>query len=132
MPLFMSILANIVASLAILPLISFGIIFVLVYVLTKNKEKAVNWSINMVTILFLISVPLTLQYLWGISLVWLIFLMLLMIAGGLTYLQFLIHGQMNYPKLIKGIVRLTFLLFLPIHVILYLWVVIKAMIQSAA
>lgn len=132
MPLFMSILANIVASLAILPLISFGIIFVLVYVLTKNKEKAVNWSINMVTILFLISVPLTLQYLWGISLVWLIFLMLLIIAGGLTYLQFLIHGQMNYPKLIKGIVRLTFLLFLPIHVILYLWVVIKAMIQSAA
>lgn len=132
MPLFMSILANIVASLAILPLISFGIIFVLVYVLTKNKEKAVNWSINMVTILFLISVPLTLQYLWGISLVWLIFLMLLIIAGGLTYLQFLIHGQMNYPKLIKGIVRLTFLLFLPIHVILYLWVVIEAMIQSAA
>lgn len=132
MPLFMSILANIVASLAILPLISFGIIFVLVYVLTKNKEKAVNWSINMVTILFLISVPLTLQYLWGISLVWLIILMFLMIAGGLTYLQFLIHGQMNYPKLIKGIVRLTFLLFLPIHVILYLWVVIKAMIQSAA
>lgn len=128
----MSILANIVASLAILPLISFGIIFVLVYVLTKNKEKAVNWSINMVTILFLISVPLTLQYLWGISLVWLIFLMLLIIAGGLTYLQFLIHGQMNYPKLIKGIVRLTFLLFLPIHVILYLWVVIEAMIQSAA
>lgn len=132
MPLFMSILANIVASLAILPLISFGIIFVLVYVLTKNKEKAVNWSINMVTILFLISVPLTLQYIWGISLVWLIFLMLLIIAGGLTYLQFLIHGQMNYPKLIKGIVRLTFLLFLPIHVILYLWVVIEAMIQSAA
>lgn len=132
MPLFMSILANIVASLAILPLISFGIIFVLVYVLTKNKEKAVNWSINMVTILFLISVPLTLQYLWGISLVWLIILMFLMIAGGLTYLQFLIHGQMNYPKLIKGIVRLTFLLFLPIHVILYLWVVIEAMIQSAA
>lgn len=132
MPLFMSILANIVASLAILPLISFGIIFVLVYVLTKNKEKAVNWSINMVTVLFLISVPLTLQYLWGISLVWLIFLMLLIIAGGLTYLQFLIHGQMNYPKLIKGIVRLTFLLFLPIHVILYLWVVIEAMIQSAA
>lgn len=132
MPLFMSILANIVASLAILPLISFGIIFVLVYVLTKNKEKAMNWSINMVTILFLISVPLTLQYLWGISLVWLIILMFLMIAGGLTYLQFLIHGQMNYPKLIKGIVRLTFLLFLPIHVILYLWVVIEAMIQSAA
>lgn len=132
MPLFMSILANIVASLAILPLISFGIIFVLVYALTKNKEKAVNWSINMVTILFLISVPLTLQYLWGISLVWLIFLMFLIIAGGLTYLQFLIHGQMNYPKLIKGIVRLTFLLFLPIHVILYLWVVIEAMIQSAA
>jgi hypothetical protein len=130
--MFSSILANIVATLAVLPLLSFALIYAAVYFLTKSKEEALQWAITITTILFLISIPLTLQHIWGVSLIWLIILIVLCIIGGLAYLQYLIHGKINYSRLMKGIVRLTFLLFLPIHVILYLWVVIEAMIQSAA
>jgi hypothetical protein len=124
--LLLSILANTVAALSVFPLISFALLYFGLRYWTKNKQLAIHWSINVTTILILISVPLTLQQLWGVSLLWLIILIVTAIIIGLTYLQYVVHDQIIYDRLIKGIVRLTFLLFLPIHVSLYVWVVVRS------
>jgi hypothetical protein len=128
--LLLSILANTVATLAIFPLISFVFLYFGISFWTRNKQLALQWSINITTVLILISVPLTLQQLWGVSLLWLIILVIAVIVVGLAYLQYAVHDQFIYDRLFKGIVRLTFLFFLPIHIILYLWVVVRSVLLA--
>ncbi|GAA0364539.1 DUF3397 family protein [Bacillus horti] len=124
--MLVNIFAQLVATLALFPLLSFILVYILLFLSTRSKEKALQWAISISTILIIISISITIKQLWGVSLQWLLFVIILLIGSALTYLQFTLHGQINYYKLTKGIIRLSFLLFVPVHIFLYIWVVIRA------
>ena len=127
--MFIDIIAYLTAALVIFPLASLFIIYFLLLKLTEDKKFSLSWTINCGTILLIFSLSVTIQELWHIQAMWLIFLMLSVIAGGLLYLQYSIRGEIYWMRWLNGTLKLSFLLFAPIHVILYLWAVIDAIIN---
>lgn len=124
--MLVNIFAPLIASLTLFPLLSFVLIYIVVLFSFKSKDKALQWAINVTTFLILVSITMTIKQLWNVSLLWLFIVLILLIGAGLTYLQYSLHGQVLYPKLLKGIIRLTFLIFVPVHIFLYIWVVIRS------
>ncbi|WP_025028056.1 DUF3397 family protein [Caldalkalibacillus mannanilyticus] len=129
--MLVSLFANLFALFTIFPILSAIIIYALVFLVTKDKKNALEWSINITTVLLLISVNMSIQLLWDLSLFWLILLIILLIIGGLTFLQFSVYNQLHYARLARGVIRLTFVLFLPIYLVLMLWVVLESAIKAA-
>jgi hypothetical protein len=129
--LLVSLFANLLAALAIFPLLTFLFIYAITKYITKDKKTSMGWAINISTVLILISVHMTILYLWKFSLFWLILLIVLVIVAGLTFLQFSMYSEMKYGKLMRGVTRLTFVLFLPIHLLLIFWVVLRSAIGAA-
>lgn len=125
-------IAYIIATLSLFPLLSFALFYVLIYVLTKNKSSAFHWAINISTLPILISVSVSVRQLWEVNIGWILILILLLLVAGLTYLQFYVRGQIDLMRLTRGVIRLSFMIFLPIHVVLYIWMVIRAMITASS
>jgi hypothetical protein len=125
-----SFFASVLASLALFPLLSFLLISGGIYLKNKNKKEAIQKAIPFTTFLLLISVQTTITQIWDVHLWWLLFIFISIIAIGLLYLQYTIRGEINYQRLWQGTVRLTFLFFLPIHILLFLWVFIQSAIKA--
>lgn len=128
--MFATLLGHLTAVFTILPIVSFLCIYVCLLYWKKDKTLALHWSIHITAILLLISIKVTVQQLWGVSIFWILASVLFIILIGLTLLQYNIRREIHYGRLITGALRLSFLLFLPIHVILYGWVVLTALMQS--
>lgn len=124
--MLVNIIAPLIASLTLFPLLTFILVYVVFVLTLKSKEKALQWAISITTVLTIISISITIKQLWNVSLLWLLLVIILLIGSGLTYVQYTLHGQINYMRLAKGIVRLAFLFFVPIHILLYIWVVIRS------
>lgn len=123
-------LAHLIALLTTLPIISFCLFFILCYLYLKNKKEALQWAMIGCTFFLILSIGKTIEQLWSLSFTWLLFILVLIIAICLTYLQYTIRGQVNYNKLFKGTFTISFLFFLPIHVLLYLWVIVSSFTYS--
>ncbi|WP_202076945.1 DUF3397 family protein [Caldalkalibacillus salinus] len=128
--MLVSIIAHLTAGLSLFPLLSFILLFFVLYVFTRDKRLAVHWSINVTCLLLVVSIYLTVKQLWGISIHWLLGTIIFLIISVLTYLQYAIRGDIYLDRLAKGAIRLTFLLSVPVHVVLYIWVVIRAVLSS--
>lgn len=126
-----SLFASLLASLAIFPLLSAAFIYGIAFFMTKNKVRAMNWMVNSTTILLIISVHMTIEQLWNYSLLWLFLLIIFLILACLTFLQFSVYKEIHYHRLARGVMRLSFIFFLPLHLLLLLWVVISSAIRAA-
>ena len=129
--MLVSFIANTLATLSIFPILSFVLIYFGIFLYYKDKKLALYWSINITTFLILISVYMTVQLLWSISILWLILLLVFIIIGGLGTMQYRLRGDLQFDKLLNGTIRLMFLLFFPIHLLLLIWVVIGKAIEAA-
>jgi hypothetical protein len=125
-----SFFAKVLAALALFPLLSFLLISGSIYFKTKDKKEAIQKAIPFTTFLLLISVQTTITQIWDVHLWWLLFIFISIIGIGLLCLQYTIRGEINYQRLWQGTVRLTFLFFLPIHILLFIWVFIQSAIKA--
>jgi hypothetical protein len=131
-PMIISIIAHLTATLSLFPLLSFVLIYTFTFFMTKSKSSALQWAINMTTLLILISIAVTVQQLWEVNIAWVLMVIIIFLFTALAYLQFMVRGQIDLTRLLRGIIRLSFILFLPIHLVLYIWVVIHAMISASS
>lgn len=119
-------LAHLIAFFITLPIISFCFFFILFNFYLKNKKEALQWAMIGCTFFLILFIGKTIEQMWNLSLTWALYILVLIIAACLTYLQYTLRGQIDYYKLIKGTFAISFLFFFPIHVLLYLWVIVSS------
>lgn len=128
--MIISFFAHLIASFITLPILAIMFFFILFYLIFQDKKVAIQWTMVGSTFFIMLSISKTIEQLWSISFTWLLIALVLCVALGLTYLQYRLRGEIFYDRLFKGTFTISFLLFLPIHVLLYLWVIISSLTTS--
>jgi Protein of unknown function (DUF3397) len=78
---------------------------------TKNTKKAIHKALDFTTIFFIIAVHFLILAILGKSLLWLIFIFLLISAMLFVILHWKIKGEIVYGKVVNGFWRFTFIFF---------------------
>ena len=105
------VLSAFIATLVTLPIVGYLIVFVVTKQWTKNHRKAVQYGINSSVLLLIVSVHFLIQSILGISLLWLVIsvALLLSIVVVLVHLRF--KEEIQYAKLLRGMIRLNAFVF---------------------
>jgi len=105
------VLSAFIATLVTLPIVGYLIVFIVTKQWTKNHRKAVQYGINSSVLLLIVSVHFLIQSILGISLLWLVIsvALLLSIVVVLVHLRF--KEEIQYVKLLRGMIRLNAFVF---------------------
>ena len=115
------VISSIIATFVTIPLLGYIIVFVISKLLTKNHRKSVKIAIDITTLLFVISDYYFIKAIWGISLFWLILLIMVMIAIAFVFAHWKINHEINFIKVFKGFWRFNFLFFGFIYILLLIY-----------
>ena len=112
------VLSAFIATLVTLPVFGYLIVFIVTKQWTKNHRKAVEYSINSSVLLYIISVHYLIRSIFGISLLWLVIsvVLLLSIVVVLVHLRF--KEEIQFAKLLKGTIRLNVFVFAVSYLVL--------------
>lgn len=112
------VLSALIATLVTLPVFGYLIVFIITKQWTKNHRRAVQYGINSSLLLFILSVHYMIQSIFGISLLWLVIsvVILLSIAVIIVHLRF--KGEIHYPKLFRGMIRINAFVFILFYLVL--------------
>ncbi|WP_026674385.1 DUF3397 domain-containing protein [Alkalihalobacterium bogoriense] len=111
-------LAGVIATFVTIPLLGWYFIYIISVKLTKDKRKSIKWASDYSTFLFIVAVYFIMLYTWNQSFIWLILIIILVTAIFFTILHWKTTSDINVGKLMKGIWRFNFLLFLFLYIVL--------------
>ncbi|MBS4207724.1 DUF3397 domain-containing protein [Bacillus sp. FJAT-50079] len=110
-----------IAMMIIMPLFLYVIIFIIMKRWLRNGRKARNIAINITTPFLIMSVHFLMTAIWSRSLLWLIFLVMLITAVVFTIVYWRYREEIIYSKIVIGYWRLSFLLFSFAYIILMMY-----------
>ncbi|MDP5273142.1 DUF3397 domain-containing protein [Chengkuizengella axinellae] len=103
---------TIYAILSLLPFVSFGLLWVVLYFKFENKKKATNLAMDFTTPLLIGAVAVMYDLIFESSSfggIWLIILIFLIFGGLIGNLQNRLKGKVHIKKLVRVIWRIGFL-----------------------
>lgn len=106
-----NVLAGLTATIVTVPLFGFFLIYMICKIIIKNSRKSLFISVDISTILFIFAVHFLLLIIFGKSLFWVVFTVLLLSILAFGYLNWRVHHEFHYIRILKGFWRFTFLLF---------------------
>lgn len=115
-----------------IPLLGYIIVFVISKLLTKNHRKSVKIAIDVTTLLFVISDYYFIKAIWGVSLFWLILLIMMIIAITFVLAHWKINHEIQFIKVFKGFWRFNFLFFGFIYILLLIYGLILRVIMAVS
>lgn len=110
-----NVLAWTLATILTLPVLFFYLVYIVTVKLNKNKKKAFRLAVDASTIVFIASVHFLIIEVWGKSLLWLIFVLILIVAIVFTIINWKITEEIQPRRLIRGVWRFNFMLFFVIY-----------------
>ncbi len=113
-----NIVAWLLATVVTLPLLGWYLIYIVTVKMTKNKPKSIRLASDGSTIFLMAAVYFILYELSGRSFLWVILAVFFLLAFFFTWAHWKVAGDIHTRKLIKGIWRLNFILFLFFYLIL--------------
>ena len=126
------VISSIIATFVTIPLLGYIIVFVISKLLTKNHRKSVKIAIDITTLLFVISDYYFIKAIWGISLFWLILLIMVIIASAFVFAHWKINHEIHFIKVFKGFWRFNFLFFGFIYILLLICGLILRIIMAVS
>ena len=114
---------NVVSSLAAifitLPFIGYLIFFISAKQITGNHRRAVQFAMDMSTVLFVLSVHYLIVTIWGVHIFWVILLIMIMIAAMVVLVHYKVKEEIVFRKVIKGFWRVNFAFFFCAYLLLF-------------
>lgn len=126
------VISSIIATFVTIPLFGYIIVFVISKLLTKNHRKSVKIAIDITTLLLVISDYYFIKAIWGVSLFWLILLIMVMIAIAFVVAHWKINHEIHFLKVFKGLWRFNFLFFGFIYILLLIYGLILRIIMAVS
>ncbi|MCA1029966.1 DUF3397 domain-containing protein [Bacillus timonensis] len=114
------IFAGIMATIITLPVIGFLLFYIIFKWVMKNDRKSFLYSVDLSTLLLVLSVHFLIVSLTGKQYLWLIIMALISIFLGFLFLHLKYQKEIVLKKVFKGFWRFTFLLFLFTYLILFI------------
>jgi hypothetical protein len=113
--------------LAVLPFLSFCLIWIVFFFVYKDKKRALRMSIDITTFLLIgaVSGMIDATFASQFGGFWMILLFFLILAGLLGNAQNRLKGQINVKKLVRAVWRLGFVALGSLYVILLFAGIIK-------
>lgn len=123
-------LSNMYAYLAVLPFISFILIWFICYVLVKDKKKTTKMAVDGTTLFLWGAVYILCQMvLSSVLLFWLVVLFLLILSGMIGWGQNQKRGVIDGWKIFKTVWRIAFLPLIMLYILLILIGIIQYMFK---
>ena len=116
-----SFFSGIIATLVTLPLLVYLIIFIGVKQVTGNHRMSVRAGIDVTAFFCMFSVHFLVLSIWGISLLWLILLIAIIVAMAVVIVHHRMKGDIKIKGVWKGFCRLNGLIFIPVHCLLVVY-----------
>ena len=126
------VISSIIATFVTIPLLGYIIVFVISKLLTKNHRKSVKIAIDVTTLLFVISDYYFIKAIWGVSLFWLILLIMMIIAITFVLAHWKINHEIQFIKVFRGFWRFNFLFFGFIYIVLLIYGLILRVIMAVS
>lgn len=111
-----SALSIFIATIVTIPFIGWYLIYIATVKVTKKKARAVRLASDGSTVLFIAAVNFILLELAGRSLLWVIFAVIFLIAFLFTLVHWKVDGDIHIKRLITGIWRTNFIVFIIAYV----------------
>ncbi|MDQ0217184.1 DUF3397 domain-containing protein [Peribacillus cavernae] len=115
-----TIFSSVFATFITIPLIAYIILFVSFKQITKNHRRAVHLSMDISTLLFILSVHYLIVAIWGHSVFWLLLMVMIALAVLVVIVHYKVKNEVDIHKVIKGFWRVNFAFFFCTHIILVL------------
>ena len=126
------VVSGLVATLVMLPILSYIILFIVVKKWTKNHRRSVQIAMDLSTILFIVSVHYLILTIWNKHLFWLILLTILCIACCVVIVHYKVNKEIVLKKVLKGFWRLNFMCFFCVYFLLCIYGVISRIVKVVA
>lgn len=111
-------IAGITATIVTMPIIGLIIIYIICKSVISNKKKSFLLTVDLSTILFIISVHFLILVIVGNSYLWLLIIILLLTAMIFVFIHWKVKQEIDTTKVFKGFWRFTFLLFVVSYFVL--------------
>jgi hypothetical protein len=124
-------LQTVYTFLALVPFVSFFIVWGIVYGITKDKRKATHRAIDITTLFLIGSVSVLTRHLFGTGFgLWAVILIFLIAGGMLGNLQNRVKGKINFLKITRSLLRFGFVFLSACYVLLLCIGIGKYMLTS--
>ena len=117
----MSLVVYLIAIIITLPVLALFVLYWIFKGIFNNGKKAMHWSVDLTTIITIFSVDAVMYAIWGQHYIIPIILGFLFVSIAFSILYLLVREQLNVTKLIKGIWRFNFLVFMLAYICLILY-----------
>ncbi|RKD75459.1 uncharacterized protein DUF3397 [Sinobaca qinghaiensis] len=111
----------IVGTLLLLPFLAWYILYLIQAKITKKKRKSMRRASEFSFLFFAASIYFYAQLLWGVSVLWIIFLIVLVIGIIVLILHRKYRLDMEFPKIIKSMMRFSFAVFFSVYVLMLIY-----------
>lgn len=119
------VVSSFVATLVMLPILSYIIIFIVAKKWIKNHRRSVQMAMDISTIFFIVSVHYLILAIWDKHLFWIILLIVLTIACCVVIVHYKVNQEIKFEKVLKGFWRLNFICFFCVYSLLFIYGVIS-------
>lgn len=103
--------SSIIATFVTIPLLGYIIVFIISKLITKKHRKSVRMALDVTTLLLIVCVHYLIIAIWETSLLWLIYIILILTAAAFVVAHWKIKHEIHLTKVFKGFWRFNFLLF---------------------
>lgn len=105
----------------LLPFLAWYILYLIQAKITKKKRKSMRRASEFSFLFFAASIYFYAQLLWGVSVLWIIFLIVLVIGIIVLILHRKYRLDMEFPKIIKSMMRFSFAVFFSVYVLMLIY-----------
>jgi hypothetical protein len=124
--------SGLLATIVTIPFLGFAIIYFVSTKMIEDKKRSIKLAADGSTIIFIISVHFIVHEIWQQSYLWLILIVILVTAIAMAFLQRSLYEDIHVLKLVKGIWRVNFLLFVLVYILLFTYGLTTRIISSFA
>jgi hypothetical protein len=108
-------------ALAYIPHLTFIVMLFIIYFINNDKKKSTQWAIDITTVLLLGTVAMQMQKLFNSWFgFWFMLLIILLVTGFIGRQQNNIRGFVHFPRILKILSRIGFVVLSFFYVILLL------------
>jgi hypothetical protein len=120
-----SLLAWIFATIITVPLLGFILVFSILRLVVDQKRRAFHYSIDITTLLLIISVYFLGQVVFGISLLAHILIFTLAMGIIFVFINWKVNEEVKIRKVIKGVWRCNFLFFIIFNLVFIVYGIVE-------
>ncbi|HET7522386.1 MAG TPA: DUF3397 domain-containing protein [Bacillales bacterium] len=124
------VIAHLFALFITVPILGWMAVYAAIYLWTGDKPRAFRRAADATTVLFIISVSVFTYEIWRTSLLWGIVLIFTVSGGLISVLQWKWAGDIQLKKLLKGMWRFNFLLFVAAYFVLLFYGIFERLIAA--